>query len=79
MVHRPDQGRPGLRDPVGLGNMIRGACGQSGGEVLVGESAEDLLPADPVLCEVDRFRRAGVSLSWGELAGGAVRQCGAVC
>jgi hypothetical protein len=30
--------------------------GQSGGDVvLVGESAEDLLPADPVLGEVDRF------------------------
>ncbi len=30
------------------------ACGQSGGDVvLVGESPEDLPPADPVLCEVD--------------------------
>lgn len=49
-------------------------CGQlRGGVVLVGESAEDLLPPDPVLGEVDRFRRVGVSLSWGELAEGTVR------
>jgi len=40
------------------------SCGQLGGDVvLVGESAEDLLPADPVLGEVDRFRRVGVGLS----------------
>jgi hypothetical protein len=39
----------------------------------VGKSAEDLLPADPALGEVDRFRRAGISLSWGELAEGTVR------
>ena len=52
-------------DPVGLGNTIRGASGQSGGDVvLVGESVEDLLPADPDLGEVDLFRRAGVSLTW---------------
>jgi hypothetical protein len=52
-------------DPVELGNTIRGASGQSGGDVvLVGESVEDLLPADPDLGEVDRFRRAGVSLTW---------------
>jgi len=50
------------------------SCGQSGGDVvLVGESAEDLLPADPELGEVDRFRRMGVSLSRGELAEGTVR------
>ena len=49
-------------------------CGHSGGDVvLVGESAEDLLPADPELGEVDRFRRPGVSLSRGELAEGTVR------
>ena len=54
--------------------MIRVSCGQSGGDVvLVGESAEDLLPADPGLGEVDRFRRAGISLSWGELAERTVR------
>jgi hypothetical protein len=39
----------------------------------VGESAEDLLAADPELSEVDRFRRMGVSLSRGELAGGTMR------
>jgi hypothetical protein len=50
------------------------SCGQSGGDVvLVGESAEDLLPADPELGEVDRFRRPGISLSRGELAEGTVR------
>ena len=41
--------------------------------VLVGESAEDLLPADPVLGEVDCFRRVGVGLRRGELAEGTVR------
>jgi hypothetical protein len=57
--------RPARHAPVGLGNTIRGASGQSGGDVvLVGESVEDLLPADPDLGEVDRFRRAGVSLTW---------------
>jgi hypothetical protein len=39
----------------------------------VDESAEDLLPADPGLGEIDRFRRASISLSWGELAEGTVR------
>ena len=34
----------------------------------MGESAEHLLPADPELGEVDRFKRPGVSLSRGELA-----------
>jgi hypothetical protein len=54
--------------------MIRGALWWSGGDVvLVGESAEDLFLADPVLDEVGRFRRVGVSLSRGELAEGAVR------
>src|SRR5215813_3810756 len=61
--------------------MLRGSetrfgvpCGQSGGNVvLVGESAEDLLPADPVHGEVDWFRRMGVGLSRGELAEGTVR------
>jgi hypothetical protein len=38
-----------------------GACGQLRGDaVLVGEPAEDLLPADPALGEVDLFWRAGV-------------------
>jgi hypothetical protein len=41
--------------------------------VLVGESAEHLLPADPELGEVDRFRRLGVSLIRGELAEETVR------
>ncbi len=59
---------------VGLGNTIRVPLRQSGGDVvLAGESAEDLLPADPVLGEVDCFRRVGVGLSWGELAEGTVR------
>jgi hypothetical protein len=44
----------------------------------VDEAAEDLLPANPVLCEVGRFRRAGVCLSWGELAEGTVRPGGVV-
>ena len=39
----------------------------------MGESAEDLPPADPELGEVDRLRRVRVSLSWGELAEGTVR------
>jgi len=47
-------------------------CGQSGGDVvLVGESAEDLLPADPVLGEVDRFGPLGLGLGRGELAEGS--------
>jgi len=46
--------------------------------VLVGESAEDLLPADPVLCEVDRFGWPGVGLSRCELAEGTVRPAGVV-
>jgi hypothetical protein len=50
----------------------------SGGDlVLVRESAEDLLPADPVLGEVD-LRWPGVSLSGCELAEGAVRPGGVV-
>jgi hypothetical protein len=40
---------------------------------LIGESPEDLLPADPVLGEVDRNRQVAVGLSWRELAEGAVR------
>jgi len=36
------------------------SCGQSGGDVVfVSESAEDLLPADPVLGEVYWFGRPG--------------------
>jgi hypothetical protein len=63
---QPGQPRPhtGHGRPVGLGNTIRDALWQSGCDVvLVGESAEDLLPANPELGEVDRFRRAGVGLS----------------
>ena len=57
--------RASFVDLVRLGNTIRGASGQSGGDVvLVGESVEDLLPADPDLGEVDLFGRAGVSLTW---------------
>jgi len=45
------------------------ACGQLGGDViLLGESPEDLLPADPVLGEVDRLQRLAVGLSWCEMA-----------
>ena len=38
----------------------------------MGESPENLLPADPVLGEADRIRRAAVGLIWRELAEGAV-------
>ena len=49
------------------------SMGLSGGDlVLVGESAEDLFPADPVVGEVD-LRRPGVGLSRCELAEGPVR------
>ncbi len=37
------------------------------------ESAEDLLPADPVPCEVDGLGRPGTGLGRGELAEGTVR------
>ena len=39
----------------------------------MGESAEDLLPADPVVGEVDRFGWPGAGLGWGELSEGTVR------
>jgi hypothetical protein len=39
----------------------------------VGESAEDLFLADPVLGEVDRLRRRGVSMGRCVLAEGTVR------
>src|ERR1700722_19261979 len=53
---------------------FRVPCGQLGGDVvLVGEPAEYVLPADPVLGEVDRFWWAGAGFSWGELAEGARR------
>jgi hypothetical protein len=67
--------------PVPWGSEIRFgvSCGQLRGDVvLVGEPAEDLLPADPALGEVDRFWWAGVGLSWGELAEGAMRPGGVV-
>jgi hypothetical protein len=55
--------------PVGLGNTIRVSCGQLRDNViLMGEPAKDLLPADPVLGEVDRFGRTGADLGWRELA-----------
>ena len=54
-------------------------CGQLGGDVvLVSEPAEDLLPLDPELGEVDLFGRAGACLGWCELAEGAVRPGGVV-
>jgi hypothetical protein len=43
----------------------------SGDLILVREAAEDLLSADPVLCEVD-LRGPGVGLSRWQLAQGAV-------
>jgi hypothetical protein len=46
--------------------------------VLVSESAEELLVADPVVGEVDRFGRTGVGLRRGELAEGTVRPAGVV-
>ena len=50
----------------------------SGGDlVFVGESAEDLFPADSVLAEVD-LRWPGVSLGECELAEGLVRPGGVV-
>jgi hypothetical protein len=49
-----------------------------GGLVLVRESAEDLFSADPVVGEVDRLRRPGVSLTRCELAEGTVRPGGVV-
>src|SRR5271165_2214810 len=50
------------------------SCGQSGGDVVfVSESAEDLLPADPVLGEVDWFGRPGAGLRRSELAKSTVR------
>jgi hypothetical protein len=49
----------------GARNTIRVPGGQLGGDILLmGESAEDLFPADPVLGEVDRFGWTGVCLSW---------------
>ena len=42
------------------------------------EPAEDLLPLDPELGEVDLFGRAGACLGWCELAEGAVRPGGVV-
>ena len=44
----------------------------------MGESAKDLLPADPVLCEVYRFGRTSVSLSRGELSESTVRSASVV-
>lgn len=39
----------------------------------MGESAEDLFPADPVVGEVDRFGWPGVGLGRGKLAEGTMR------
>ena len=44
----------------------------------MGESAEDLFPAYPVLGEVDRLRWPGAGLSGCELAEGTVRPGGVV-
>jgi len=59
-----------------LGLRFGLSCGQLGSYVLlVGESAEDLFPVDPMLGEVDRLGRAGRCLSWGwgQLAEGVMR------
>ena len=63
--HHTGDGEPHL---AGLGNTIRVVTrGQSGSDVvLVGESAEDLLPADPVVGDVDRFGPPGIGLGRGE-------------
>ena len=42
----------------------------------MGQSAENLFPANPVLGEVDRLRRRGVSLGRRVLAEGTVRPAG---
>jgi hypothetical protein len=44
----------------------------------VGESAEDLLPADPVVGEVDRYGWPTAGLGWGELSKGTLRPSGVV-
>jgi hypothetical protein len=44
----------------------------------VGESLEDLFPADPAVGEVDRFGWPGADLGWGELSEGTVRPGGIV-
>jgi hypothetical protein len=64
-----------IRPPSLWGSEMRfeAPCGQLGSHVvLVGESAEDLFPVDPVL-EVDGLGWAGFCLSRGELAEGAMR------
>jgi len=50
-------GRDGAHAPV----LADGDPSRLAGSV----TAEDLLPADPALGEVDLFRRADASLSWG--------------
>jgi hypothetical protein len=77
-VSSPFDGRrpPGLVRAMLWGSEIRFrvSCGQLGSDVvLVGESAEDLFPVDPVLGEVDLRGWAGLCLSLGELAEGAMR------
>ncbi|MGO8890131.1 MAG: hypothetical protein ACLP8X_25300 [Streptosporangiaceae bacterium] len=39
----------------------------------MGEPTEDLLPADPVAGEVDRFGWLGADLGWRELSEGTMR------
>ena len=46
--------------------------------ILADESPENLLPADPVVGEVDQIRGLAASLSWRELAEGTVRPSGVV-
>jgi hypothetical protein len=83
MLHRKaatSQYSPNAAHPVGLEYtnatvtcyFRNGTRLSSGDLVLVGEAAEDLLSADPVLGEVD-LRWPGVSLSRRQLAQGAVR------
>lgn len=63
-----------VANPLELGNTIRVSRGQLRSDEIFGvEPAEDLLPADPVVSEIDRLRRLSVDLGWRELAEGAVR------
>jgi hypothetical protein len=60
-------------EAVVWGSGIRFGCPAGSDAVLMGESAEDLLPADLVLGEADRLGWTGVCLSRGELVEGAMR------
>ena len=83
LITQRDEGRPTLWARIhDCGGDLPSSCGSvrlsDSDLVLMCESAEDLLPVDPVIGEVDRLRRPGVSLSRCELAGGTVRPGGVV-